>query len=259
MNYPSLTVDTAIDSGNTQANNGASGYLAVGQSPTSSTLRSSTLISIDFSTLPLPSVYEIENATLQLSAVAGSGEVFVTVSEMITSWDESSSWAHPGNNTTSWVGPGAYHSADSHIPETEGFWMNASSLYDVNVTAMLQHAILRGQESLNIIIQAEEVDGTVDGVYYLASSENTVQTDRPLLSFTYETTNSWVPSAPYNMLPADGATLWNLSATRPSGADEVYANWSSLETNQTQWVLCGASEPRMVEDLECFDSGSAAD
>ena len=259
LNYPSLTVDTAIDSGNTQANNGASGYLAVGQSPTSSTLRSSTLISIDFSTLPLPSVYEIENATLQLSAVAGSGEVFVTVSEMVTSWDESSSWAHPGNNTTSWVGPGAYHSADSHIPETEGFWMNASSLYDVNVTAMLQHAILRGQESLNIIIQAEEVDGTVDGVYYLASSENTVQTDRPLLSFTYETTNSWVPSAPYNMLPADGATLWNLSATRPSGADEVYANWSSLETNQTQWVLCGASEPRMVEDLECFDSGSAAD
>ena len=61
------------------------------------------------------------------------------------------------------------------------------------------------------------------------------------------------------MLPADGSTLWNLSATRPSGADEVYANWTSSETNQTQWVLCGASEPRMIEDLECFDSASAAD
>ena len=259
LDYPSLTLDTALDSGNTQANNGASGYLAVGQSPTSSTLRSSTLLSIDFSTLPMPAVYEIDNASLHLSAVAGSGEVFVTVSEMITSWDEASSWAYPGNNTTSWVGTGAYHSADSHIPETEGFWMNGTSVYDINVTAMLQHAILRGQESLNILIQAEEVDGTVDGVYYIASSENTVQADRPLLSFTYGTSPAWVPSAPTNMLPADGSTLWNLSATRPSGADEVYANWTSSETNQTQWVLCGASEPRMIEDLECFDSASAAD
>ena len=178
---------------------------------------------------------------------------------MITSWDEASSWAYPGNNTTSWVGTGAYHSADSHIPETEGFWMNGTSVYDINVTAMLQHAILRGQESLNILIQAEEVDGTVDGAYYISSSENTVQADRPLLSFTYGTSPAWVPSAPTNMLPADGSTLWNLSATRPSGADEVYANWTSSETNQTQWVLCGASEPRMIEDLECFDSASAAD
>lgn len=259
LNYPSVTLDTSIDQGNSQANNGANAYLSVGRSPQSSILRSSTLLSIDFSTVPLPSLYEIENASLQLTAVSGSGEVFVTVSEMISSWDEASSWLHPGNNTTSWLGAGAYHSADSHIPETEGFWMNTTSVFEVNVTAMLQHAIIRGQESLNILIQAEEIDGTVDGVYYIASSENTVQTDRPLLSFTYDTTTAWVPSAPYNMLPADGATLWNLSATRPSGADEVHANWTSSQTNETQWLLCGASEPRMVEDLECWDSGSAAD
>ena len=259
LNYPSVTIDTSIDQGNSQANNGANAYLSVGRSPQSSTLRSSTLLSIDFSTVPLPSVYEIENASLQLTAVNGNGEVFVTVSEMISSWDEASSWAHPGNNTTSWIGTGAYHSADSQIPETAGFWMNTTSVYEVNVTAMLQHAILRGQESLDILVQAEEIDGTVDGVYYIASSENTVRTDRPLLSFTYDTTTAWVPSAPYNMLPADGATLWNLSATRPSGADEVHANWTSSQTNETQWLLCGASEPRMVQDLECWDSGSAAD
>tara|TARA_B110000467_G_scaffold7684_1_gene6746 strand:- start:4829 stop:13990 length:9162 start_codon:yes stop_codon:yes gene_type:complete len=253
LNYPSLMADTAIDSGNTQSNNGAGGYLYVGQSPSSSTLRSSTLISVDFSTLPLPTTFEIHNATLDLSAVSGNGEVYVTVSQMITSWDESSTWAHPGNNNTSWVGVGAYHSADSQVPETDGFWMNASSEYSLNVTSLLQHAILRGASSLDIILQAEEVDGTVDGVYYIASSENTVQADRPTLSFTYETTNPWGPSTPTGLVPADGATLWNMSATRPSGADEVNINWSSIDANHTQWVMCGSPDARMI-DASCFDS-----
>jgi hypothetical protein len=210
LNYPSVMLDTSLDSGNTQANNGASNYLAVGQSPSSSTLRSSILLSVDFSTLPMPSTYEIQNATLDLTAVYGSGEVFVTVSQMITSWDESSSWAHPGNNTTSWLSPGAYHSLDSEAPETAGFWMNATSEYSLNVTSLLQHAILRGVSSLDIIIQAEEIDGTVDGVYYLSSSENSVQSDRPTLSFTYETITPWGPSMPTGLVPADGATLWNI-------------------------------------------------
>ena len=122
---------------------------------------------IDFSTLPLPTSYEINNATLEISVVAGSDEIFVTVSEMITGWNESSSWSHPGNNTTSWMGSGAYHSVDSDIPETNGFWINGSSTFEINVTAMLQHAIERGQESLNILIQPEEIDGTVDGTYYI--------------------------------------------------------------------------------------------
>ena len=256
LNYPSVMLDTSLDSGNTQANNGASNYLAVGQSPSSSTLRSSILLSVDFSTLPMPSTYEIQNATLDLTAVYGSGEVFVTVSQMITSWDESSSWAHPGNNTTSWLSPGAYHSLDSEAPETAGFWMNATSEYSLNVTSLLQHAILRGVSSLDIIIQAEEIDGTVDGVYYLSSSENSVQSDRPTLSFTYETITPWGPSMPTGLVPADGATLWNTSATRPSGADEVNVNWSTMDANHTQWVMCGALNARMIEAV-CFDSNNA--
>lgn len=253
LNYPTLTQDTTIDSGNAQANNGASGYLSVGQSPSSSTLRTSTLMSIDFSTLPMPSTYEIHNATLNLTAVSGNGEVFVTVSRMLTTWDEASTWAYPGSNTTSWQGVGAYHSDDSERPETAGFWMNGSSEYSINVTALLQHAILRGDSSLNVLIQAEEVDGTVDGQYYIASSENTVEADRPTLTFTYETTNPWGPGMPTGLLPADGATLWNLSAPRPSGSDEVNVNWSSIDTNHTQWVLCGASNLRMIDAI-CFDS-----
>ena len=258
QNFPLITQDTTLDQGNAFANNGGASYLAVGQSPTNSILRSSTLMEIDFSTLPLPSSYEINNATLELTVVSGSDEIYVTVSEMITGWDESSSWAHPGNNTTSWLGTGAYHSIDSQIPETNGFWINGSSVFEINVTSMLQHAIERGQESLNIIIQPEEIDGTVDGTYYIASSEYFGVDDRPKLTMTYELTTPWSPTSPTNMHPVDGSTLWNLSSPTPSGADVVDGNWSSSDTNQTQWVLCGASNERMTQNLECFDSNSVS-
>ena len=54
LNYPSVTLDTTIDQGNALANNGASGYLSVGRSPSSSTLRSSTLMSVSYTHLTLP-------------------------------------------------------------------------------------------------------------------------------------------------------------------------------------------------------------
>ena len=255
QNYPLITQDTFLDGGNTLANQGSTGYLAVGQSSSNSILRSSSLIEIDFSTLPLPTSYEVNNATLELTVVAGSDEIFVTVSEMITGWDEASNWAHPGNNTTSWAGTGAYHSADSQIPETNGFWINATDVFEINITSMLQHAIERGQESLNILIQPEEIDGTVDGTYYFASSEYTGISDRPKLTMTYELTSPWSPLSPTNIGPVDGSTLWNLSAPSPSGADMFSTNWSSASTNQTQWVVCAASGPRMIADLECADTG----
>ena len=255
QNYPFITQDTLLDEGNSLAQQGGSSYLAVGQSSSNSILRSSSLIEINFSTLPLPSAYEVSNATLELSVVSGSDEIFVTVSEMITGWDETSTWSYPGNNTTSWVANGAYHSADSMIPETNGFWINGSSVFEINVTSMLQHAIERGQESLNLLIQPEEIDGTVDGTYYIASSEYVSISDRPKLTMTYELTTPWSPLSPTNIGPVDGSTLWNLSAPSPSGAESYSANWSSSSSNQTQWVVCGASEPRMVEDLECADTG----
>ena len=256
QNYPLLTQDTFLDGGNILANQGSSGYLAVGQSSSNSILRSTSLIEIDFSSLPLPTSYEVNNATLELTVLSGSDDIFVTVSEMITGWNEASNWAYPGNNTTSWAGTGAYHSADSQIPETNGFWINGTGVFEVNITSLLQHAIERGQESLNILIQPEEIAGTVDGTYYIASSEYTGVSQRPKLTMTYELTTPWSPSSPSNIGPVDGSTLWNLSAAVPSGADQYSTNWSSSSTNQTQWFVCAASEPRMVEDLECADSGA---
>ena len=255
QSYPQITEDTYLDGGNTLTAYGSSDYLAVGQSSSNSILRSTSLIEIDFSTLPLPTAYEVNNATLELTVLSGSGEVFVTVSEMITSWDETSTWSYPGNNTTSWAGNGAYHSADSQIPETNGFWINASAVFEINITSMLQHAIERGQESLNILVQPEEINGFVNGAYYIASSEYITVTDRPKLTMSYELMTPWSPLSPTNLGPIDGSTLWNLSSPSPSGADTFNTNWSSSSTNQTQWVICAASEPRMIQDLECADTG----
>ena len=252
--YPMITMDTTLNGGSIFANNGASQNLIVGRSPSNSLLRTSSLIEMDFSSLPLPAIYEVTNATLTLTGVSGSGEVFVTVSEMITQWDESSSWAFPGNNTTSWVGVGAYHSDDSNIPETQGFWMNESTEFEINVTSMLQHAVERGQQSLNIILQAEESMGTVSGIYYIASSENAAIDERPKLTISYELDTPWNPTSPSNLGPVDGSTLWNLTSPLPAGADGVETNWTSADSNQTQWVLCGAMDARMVEELECFNS-----
>jgi len=252
--YPMITSDTTLDGGNIFNNNGASSALLVGRSPSNSLLRTSSLIEIDFSSLPLPAVYEINNATLTLTAFSGSGEVFVTVSEMITNWNESSSWAYPGNNSTSWVGAGAYQSADSMVPETRGFWMNETADFEINVTSMLQHAVERGQESLNILLQAEDAFGTVAGTYYIASSENSVIDDRPKLTIGYELTSPWTPTSPTNLEPFDGSTLWNLSSALPAGTETVESNWTSSDSNQTQWVLCGAFNPRMTVGLECYNS-----
>lgn len=255
-NFPMISSDTTLDGGNIFANNGASAGLVVGRSPSNSLLRSSTLLEMDFSTLPLPSVYQVTNASLTLTSFSGSGEVFVTVSEMVTQWDESSSWAYPGNNTTSWQGQGAYRSADSMIPETQGFWMNETGTFEINVTSMLQHAVERGQEHLNILIQAEDAFGAVAGTYYMASSEYSDLDDRPKLTISYELTTPWSPTSPSNLEPLDGSTLWNMSSPIPVGADLVENNWTSSDANHTQWVLCGAFDARMVDGVECFNSSS---
>ena len=61
-------------------------------------------MSIDFSGLPLPGTYEITDATLDLDAIGVYRSTFVTVSQMVTPWTESSVWAYPAGNTSTWQG-----------------------------------------------------------------------------------------------------------------------------------------------------------
>ena len=71
LGYPSVTQDTFVNQGDIYANNGASAFLAVGRSPSNTALKANTLMEIDFSSLPLPSEYEVTNATLSITVVNG--------------------------------------------------------------------------------------------------------------------------------------------------------------------------------------------
>ena len=53
----------------------------------------------------------------------------------------------------------------------------------------------------------------------------------------------WLPSKATGLYPTDGATLWNLSASRPTGAETATHNWTAGESNETRWVAEVSSDP----------------
>ena len=254
LSYPTVTEDVYVDSGNRFTNFGNSATMYVGRSPLSSTHYANSLISFDLGVIPLPSEYEVQNATLEMSVVSsiGSGSVFTSVSVMNTNWNESSTWNSP-SNSTNWLVQGAHHSGDSDLPFTEGQWINSSGGTVVwNLTAAIQAAIYNGQSSISLVIQGESFGTNTMGVYALHSSEASMISQRPRINFTYVEQAPWIPSAATGLLPADGTTLWNTSTPRPSGLTEFDANWTEHQNNETSWIACHSDSPRMVYS-ECID------
>lgn len=251
LSYPALTEDTYVDSGNRFTSFGNTTTVNVGVSPLSSNHYANTLISFDLGVIPLPSIYEIQNATLEMSVLSGSGSVFTSVSVMNTYWNESSQWAAP-SATVNWIAPGAHQSNDSDLPFTEGQWINSSGDTVIwNLTAAIQEAIHNGQTSISLIIQGEELNPTM-GTYALHSSESPNNDMRPRINFTYIEQAPWIPPASTGLLPADGTTLWDTSTPRPSGLSVFDVNWTEHQTNETSWVACKSYSPRMFYS-DCID------
>lgn len=252
LNYPALTEDAYLDSGSRFSSYGNSSTLSVGASPLSSTQFANTLISFDLSVLPMPSIYEIQNATLEMSVASGSGSVYTTVSVMNTNWSGISTWDSP-SSSTNWIQQGAHQSADSDIPFTEGEWINSSGDTVIwNLTAAIQEAVHNGQSILSLIIQGEQIANVSMGSYALQSSEAVDVSTRPRINFTYATQTPWIPSSSTGLLPADGTTLWNTSTPRPSGLSTIDHNWTAHQNNETRWFGCGASNARMTF-ADCYD------
>ena len=251
LSYPALTEDTYVDSGNRFTSFGNTATVNVGVSPLSSNHYANTLISFDLGVIPLPSIYEIQNATLEMSVLSGSGSVFTSVSVMNTNWNESSQWAAP-SASANWMAPGAHQSSDSDLPFTEGQWINSSGDTVIwNLTAAIQEAIHNGQTSISLIIQGEELNPTM-GTYALHSSESPNIDMRPRINFTYIEQAPWIPPASTGLLPADGTTLWDTSTPRPSGLSVFDVNWTEHQTNETSWVACKSYSPRMFYS-DCID------
>ena len=254
-NEPSgFITDTTLDSGVANTNLVNSRWISVGRSgyTTGSSQRSSMILSIDLTKLPISGNYEIMKANLSLQGPAtGSGEVYASVSMINTAFDADANWNN-ATNSTQWNSPGAYHSTDTDIP-FDGTWqLNGSWTWMEGVlTKLLQNAVSSGLTTVDILIQAEEDFGQVNGRVDFYSSNEVSTSLRPSLNLTYRMTNPYVESAPTNMAPLDGATLWNLSAVRPSGVDEINYSWTGADTNNTGYVICAASDARMIYDVRC--------
>jgi len=261
LSYPAVTQDTNLDSGNTNTNFGSDASLYVGRSRISTNnpgLRSTALIEIDLSNLPLPSTYEVTDAALELNAITAWQDTLISVSAMGSAWSESSTWSYPSGNNSSWLSTGAFRSADADAPFNAAQWVNSTGTVSFNVTALLQQALASGQTGLNVILQPEDFNGGVGGRVQFSSSEASNLAVRPKLNITYDTTSSWTATSPNNLNPLDGTTLWDTAQPRPSGQNTTDFNWSAGYSNQTQWVFCSAGDARMVGDLNCYASEQMA-
>lgn len=262
LNEPSgFIADTTLDSGAPNTNYEGDSILSIGRSSstTSTSGRTSTILSIDLSKLPLGNTFEIMSANMTVNYASNSyGEVWVSESTLLTNFDEDANWNN-ATNTTNWNSPGAYHSSDTSMPysgaslfKTSGF-INGSW----NLTGPIQQAHAQGLNTIHIILQAEENNSNVAGRLDFFSSDETSTSLRPSLNLTYRTTNPYVASSPSNLLPVDSSTLWNMSAPRPTGVDHVNHSWTPPSSNETGYQICSASDARMIYDLACVLSNDA--
>jgi len=261
LNEPSgFIIDTTLDSAASNVNLYNSGTISVGRSVlnTAASQRSSFIVSVDLTKLPINGTYEIMDAFVTLNTKSTSyGEVFWSPSLINTAFDGDANWNN-ATNSTQWNTPGAYHSTDTDIPYSgseEIFWDDPYQTGDI--TGLLQQAVANGATSLDFLIQAEENDSSVDGRIDMYSSNELSADLRPSLNITYRMTNPYVASSPTGLMPVDGATLWNLSQPRPSGVDEVNMTWTPPSSNESGYYLCLAGDDRMVRGLGCIDLGDS--
>ena len=252
LGYPVLTSDTYLDQGDANSAKNGQG-LYVGVSPTGQSNLSSSLIAFDFSTLPMPNTYEILSASLQLTELSNSsGLSTFYCSDMLTVWDESSTWNSPSpSGAQSWVEPGAFHSTDSELPYHRSNFDVLEEQKSCDITAIMQKAIVNGDENMSIIIQPEyDSNGDIQGQYRFADSENQNIDSRPKLILEYRTTSPWTPQAPVLTSPSMGETLWNNSSPIPQNVDSISYSFVQGNTNATDWEFCMSYDQRIYECIE---------
>lgn len=262
LNEPAgFVTDTTLDSGAPNTNLYNSGAITVGRSGFNSgqSQRSSFIMSFDLTKLPINSTYEIMSANLTIPMKSSSyGHVFTSVSVVNTAFDGNANWNN-ATNGTQWNSPGAYHSTDTQIPQFSAPRIGVGTYVTWFLAPLFQQALSNGITSLDLLFQAEENFSSVDGRIDLYSSNELSAALRPSLNITYRMTNPFVDSSPTGLIPADGATLWNMSSPRPSGADQYNLSWTPPSTNQTGFAICSASDARMIYDFSCFDTADATE
>ena len=248
INYPQVTRDTFLDEGAPNQGTDSNG-LSIGNSSTLNTNTSSStaLVGFNLTSLSLPNTYEIISATLELTTISGSGEVYISASEMVTEWSEQSTWNQPATNQQ-WFELGALRGDDSENPDSH-LLVNNQGTYSWNVTRIVQHSIHQGSENFSILLQPELIfdgDGVVEGNYVFADSENSNIAIRPKLNLIYSTDNSWIPPSPISLTPADNSSIWSDDSPLPVTPDHINFQINSGITNESAWNICRGNDLRWL-------------
>ena len=250
LDYPALFIDTYVDSGSINSAYEASTELIIGRSglTSSSNHYTESMITVDWSTLPIPSSHEFVEASLKMYRISG-GEigqetVRVAVCEVQDAWNESATMSGPTGTNSSW----SNQKCDVPFEIIDVDYQNSS--IDFDITYAVQHAHATGLDKVNLMFY---IPGDTSDDWHFASSDYTVdESKRPNVKLAWRTGTQWLPSPAASLAPIDGSTVWNQTASRPQGADDVTLNWTGIESNETKWIIQSSKSPSFTDENETW-------
>jgi len=251
LNYPVIFKDTTLNSNSPTTADGSNTLLELGGAGSST-----ILLGVDFSTLPIPGTFEIISAEIEMlrmsggSSTPGEEELSISISESLTDWNESATWDSTGI-AGAWDTPGANGLADTTSPTGAITISFSDDWFSYDVTEIVQRAHYNGGDQVELILRDE---GSSPVLWSFASSEYSLyENRRPILNITYRTGISWLPTAPSAFMPGIDSTLWNMSASRPTGIENVAINWTSSQGNITDWILEVSTDERFMENTWTYN------
>ena len=247
LDYPAIFMDTFIDSGSTNSAYVSSSELIMGRSnlTSSSNYYTETMVMINWSAMPIPGSHEFINATLTMHKLSG-GETNletarIAVCELKDSWNQNATFNGPNGPTSNWNSP------KCETPFEITSISYDDTYVDLDVTYAVQHAHERGDDMVNLMFTI--VSDTTDEWHFASSDYSVDKSKRPGLELSWRTGTQWLPNSPTQLHPADGSTIWNETASRPRGADDVSLNWSGVTfSNETRWIMQVSDTPTFTSE-----------
>jgi hypothetical protein len=250
LDYPALFMDTYVDSGSINSAYETRTELIIGRSTltSSSNHYTETMITVDWSTLPIPSSHEFVEAELTMYKTSGgeSGQetVRIAVCEVQDVWNESATMSGPTGTNSTWS------NQKCDVPFEIIYVNYQDSSIDFDITYAVQHAHASGLDKVNLMFTI--IDDTMDD-WHFASSDYTIdESKRPNVKLEWRTGTQWLPSPAASLAPTDGSTMWNQTASRPQGADDVTLNWTGVESNETRWIIQSSKSPSFTDENETW-------
>ena len=245
LSLPMSFADTMLNSYLPNSNTGNSQILSVGRSPStfSTSYKSTSIMRIDISTLPIPNPWEVITADVELycysCSPSSSNSLTMTVHPLLANFTESQATYNNLNATIAWPSPSIGGVVDSVTVMGDGW-------YSWNVTQLMQAARIRGDDTLLLAFTGSSTSNTIFKQFL--SSENAVDRDlSPVLNITHRIGTQWLPADATNPVPSITSTLWDIGTPRPSARDPVTLQWSHpAPSNVTAWQVQLSSQMSFV-------------